>query len=201
MSTSSHHSKITIPNLLTSCCAVSGAAAIVCALAGQLSEAALLILVSLILDRLDGVLARLMHTVSAFGGRLDSHADALSFCAAPAAFLLAIPIGLAEGKALVAITYLLCGLWRLAGQESEAGSVNSSLVGLPTAASACLILSLAALLPFMPADLQGFALVAMPLACAALMLSRFIYPKNGLVTSLLQVTTPIAVILNWMNWK
>lgn len=194
--------KCSVPNFLTSCCAASGFLAIACAYSGRLSVAASLILASLILDRLDGTVARLMHTVSTFGGRLDAHADALSFCAAPAAFLLAMPAGPTREKSLVAIVYLLCGLWRLSSQDAQESSADSSaLIGLPTAASACLILSLAALLPLIPAGLQQSLLLMVPLACGALMLSRFIYPKNGLVTGLLQITTPISVISIWMNWR
>ena len=77
-----------------------------------------LILVSLILDGLDGTLARLLHGQSSFGAELDTFVDLTSFGIAPAVLLYFYPTGGLGGVPvwglLLALVYVMSGTARLA---------------------------------------------------------------------------------------
>ncbi|NOR80596.1 MAG: CDP-diacylglycerol--serine O-phosphatidyltransferase, partial [Methyloprofundus sp.] len=73
-----------LPNLFTTAALFSGFYAIASAISGQYEKAAVLIFVSLVLDGLDGRVARMTNTQSDFGAEYDSMADMISFGAAPA---------------------------------------------------------------------------------------------------------------------
>src|SRR5512135_3102266 len=79
-----------LPNTITLLNLLSGTLAIVYALEGELGFAGLLILVSGIMDFLDGFTARILKAYSDIGKELDSLADVVSFGVAPAfiAFIL-----------------------------------------------------------------------------------------------------------------
>jgi CDP-diacylglycerol--serine O-phosphatidyltransferase len=73
-----------IPNLLTTAALFAGFFAIVQAMNGRFEVAAIAIYVAMVLDGLDGRLARLTHTQSEFGAEYDSLSDMVSFGVAPA---------------------------------------------------------------------------------------------------------------------
>src|SRR6187399_2657040 len=73
-----------LPSLFTTGNLFLGFWAIVRTFHGQYAEAAPLIFWALVLDMLDGRIARMTNTTSEFGGELDSLADAVSFGVAPA---------------------------------------------------------------------------------------------------------------------
>src|SRR5689334_3768014 len=73
-----------LPNLFTTASLFSGFYAIVQAMNGRFETAAIAIFVSMVLDGLDGRIARLTHTQSEFGAQYDSLSDMVSFGAAPA---------------------------------------------------------------------------------------------------------------------
>ena len=73
-----------LPNLLTTCCLFGGFYAIVAAIDGNFGRAAFAIFVAMIFDGLDGRVARLMGTETAFGKEFDSLADMVAFGVAPA---------------------------------------------------------------------------------------------------------------------
>jgi CDP-diacylglycerol--serine O-phosphatidyltransferase len=73
-----------LPNLLTTCCLFSGFYAIVAAIDGNFERAGFAVFVAMIFDGLDGRVARLTSTESAFGKEYDSLADMVSFGLAPA---------------------------------------------------------------------------------------------------------------------
>ncbi|NBS15370.1 MAG: CDP-diacylglycerol--serine O-phosphatidyltransferase [Gammaproteobacteria bacterium] len=72
-----------LPNLLTTAALFSGFYAITSAMNGSFEMAAELIFIAMILDGLDGRVARLTNTQSAFGAEYDSMADMVSFGVAP----------------------------------------------------------------------------------------------------------------------
>ena len=72
-----------LPNLLTTCCLFGGFYAIVAAIDGNFERAAIAIFVAMIFDGLDGRVARLMGTETAFGKEFDSLADMVAFGIAP----------------------------------------------------------------------------------------------------------------------
>jgi len=73
-----------LPNLFTTAALFAGFFAIVQAMQGDFERAAMAIFVAMVLDGLDGRVARLTHTQSAFGAEYDSLSDMVSFGAAPA---------------------------------------------------------------------------------------------------------------------
>jgi CDP-diacylglycerol--serine O-phosphatidyltransferase len=73
-----------LPNLFTTAALFSGFYAIVQAMNGRFEQAAVAIFVAMVLDGLDGRVARLTHTQSEFGAQYDSLSDMVSFGAAPA---------------------------------------------------------------------------------------------------------------------
>jgi CDP-diacylglycerol--serine O-phosphatidyltransferase len=94
-----------------------GFAAILLALEGHQDQAVSLLFLAMVLDFLDGALARLAGHGSAFGKELDSLADLISFGVAPAflayqAQVQVAPSLLAIG--LISLTFVFSGAWRLA---------------------------------------------------------------------------------------
>ena len=107
-----------------------------CALAtrGRADVAALLLLTAVLLDSLDGALARTLSATSDFGAELDSLADIVSFGVAPAVLagsLLPEELG-AVGWILI-LVYPLCAAWRLARfNVNSAHSEHGEFAGLPS---------------------------------------------------------------------
>ena len=137
-----------IPNLLTLMALLSGLTAIQMAFNGRFETAVLLILVSAILDMLDGAMARLLDAGSEFGAQLDSLSDFLCFGVAPA-FILYV-WGLDEAGKLGWIATLIyaasCGL-RLARFNSAQAELKRKpkwaklfFSGIPAPAAAGLAL-------------------------------------------------------------
>jgi hypothetical protein len=73
-----------LPNLLTTAALFAGFYAIVQAMTGRFEHAAVAIFVAMVFDGLDGRVARMTRTQSAFGAEYDSLSDMVSFGAAPA---------------------------------------------------------------------------------------------------------------------
>jgi CDP-diacylglycerol--serine O-phosphatidyltransferase len=73
-----------LPNLFTTGCLFAGFYAIVASMAGRFEAAAIAIFIAMIMDGLDGRVARLTNTQSEFGAEYDSLADMVSFGLAPA---------------------------------------------------------------------------------------------------------------------
>jgi CDP-diacylglycerol--serine O-phosphatidyltransferase len=73
-----------LPNLLTTCCLFGGFYAIVASIDGNFERATIAIFAAMIFDGLDGRVARLMGTETAFGKEFDSLADVVAFGLAPA---------------------------------------------------------------------------------------------------------------------
>ena len=73
-----------LPNLFTTAALFAGFYAIVQAMNQRFEQAAVAIFVAMVLDGLDGRVARLTHTQSAFGAEYDSLSDMVCFGAAPA---------------------------------------------------------------------------------------------------------------------
>lgn len=73
-----------LPNLVTTSALFAGFYAIVQAMGGHFDQAATAIFVAMVLDGIDGRVARLTHTQSPFGAEFDSLSDMVSFGAAPA---------------------------------------------------------------------------------------------------------------------
>ena len=72
-----------LPSLFTSASLFGGFYAIIAAIQGRYEAAAIAIIISAILDGLDGRIARFTHTASHFGSEYDSLSDLVAFGVAP----------------------------------------------------------------------------------------------------------------------
>jgi CDP-diacylglycerol--serine O-phosphatidyltransferase len=130
-----------IPNLITTGALFSGFYAIVAAMDGRFHAAAWAIFIALVLDGLDGRIARLTHSTSGFGVQYDSLADLVSFGVAPAllVYLWALKPYHQFGW-VAAFLFVVCGALRLARFNVQQGSIDPRYFnGLPIPAAAMLI--------------------------------------------------------------
>lgn len=167
-----------LPSLLTTGNLFLGFWAIVRSLNGQYGEAAVLVGWAIVLDMLDGRIARLTGTTTEFGGELDSLADAISFGVAPALLAYLWGFGsLPRAGWIVAFLFVMCGVFRLARFNVQRHSVDGRFfVGLPIPMAAA---QLAALVHFDPQPItlksQAALVVALVFTLALLMVSTVRY--------------------------
>jgi CDP-diacylglycerol--serine O-phosphatidyltransferase len=130
-----------LPNLLTTGAMFAGFFAVVSGMSGEFHNACVAILVAMFLDGLDGRVARLTNTQSAFGAEYDSLSDMLAFGVAPA--LICFSWALSElGKLgwAVAFIYVACAALRLARFNVQQGSTDKRFfVGLASPSAAGLV--------------------------------------------------------------
>lgn len=125
-----------LPGAITLGNVLAGFSAILLASTEKTYLAAVLILAAGILDGLDGRVARLTGTTSSFGEQLDSLADAVSFCVAPAVLAFHLGVGgLGRFGWGVCFLFAACGVIRLARFNSFART-HHDFIGLPTPAAA-----------------------------------------------------------------
>jgi CDP-diacylglycerol--serine O-phosphatidyltransferase len=167
-----------LPSLFTTGNLFLGFWAIVKAFDGNYADAAPLIAGAIVLDMLDGRIARMTGTTSEFGGELDSLADAISFGVAPA--LLAYRWALDDVPRvgwLAAFLFAMCGVLRLARFNVQKQVVDSRyFVGLPIPAAAGQVIAVVAFAPTSAESrLQGLFAIALVVSLAFLMVSTVRY--------------------------
>ncbi len=144
-----------LPNLFTTIALFAGFFAIVQAMNGHFEQSALAIFVAMVFDGLDGRVARLTHTQSAFGAEYDSLSDMVSFGVAPALVIYVwalkdfsaaqnIPwLGswlTAKLGWVAAFIYCACAALRLARFNTNIDVVDKRYFqGLPSPAAAALV--------------------------------------------------------------
>lgn len=172
-----------LPNLFTTGNLLCGFSSVVAAINEQYIQAAVAILIAVGLDFLDGKVARLTNSASAFGVEYDSLADLLSFGMAPGLLLYAWtlhafgPLGW-----LAAFLFVICGALRLARFNVQAASAQKyTFTGLPIPAAAGVVASAVLLgrqlygdLHIIEAERPLFLMLAV-YALAFLMISTFRY--------------------------
>ncbi len=140
-----------LPNLFTTACLFSGFFAIVSALHGRFESAAVAVFIAMIMDTLDGRVARMTNTTSAFGAEYDSLADMVSFGVAPALIMYEwalrhmSTLGWAPAKLgwLAAFVYVAATALRLARFNTQLGSADKRFfVGLPCPSAAAIAVGL-----------------------------------------------------------
>ena len=126
-----------LPNLLTTGALFAGFSAIVQSTKGNFELAAILIFVAMVLDGLDGRVARMTNTTSEFGIQYDSLSDMVSFGLAPALVLYEWSLH-SMGKIgwLVAFIYAVATALRLARFNTHAADEKSFFQGLPSPSAA-----------------------------------------------------------------
>jgi CDP-diacylglycerol--serine O-phosphatidyltransferase len=130
-----------LPNLFTLAALFGGFYAVVMAMNGRFDLAAVGVFSAMVLDSLDGRVARMTNTQSAFGEQMDSLSDMVSFGAAPAliAYEWALK-GLGRWGWIAAFVYCACAALRLARFNVNTGTVDKRYFqGLPSPAAAALV--------------------------------------------------------------
>ena len=131
-----------LPNLFTLAALFGGFYGIVMAINGRYDLAAYGIFAAMVLDSLDGRVARMTNTQSAFGEQMDSLSDMVSFGAAPAliAYLWALK-GLGRWGWIAAFLYCACAALRLARFNVNTAVVDKRFFqGMPSPAAAALVI-------------------------------------------------------------
>ncbi len=175
-----------LPNLFTTGALFAGFYAIVAAINSRYGAAAIAVFVALLLDGLDGRVARMTNTQSAFGAEYDSLSDMVSFGLAPAlvmyewALVYMKPMGWFWGQIgwLAAFFFAASTALRLARFNTRIASQDKRFFqGLPSPAAAALLMSMIWMwhdLDFAGEDLKIPALL-LTITAGALMVSNLTY--------------------------
>lgn len=130
-----------LPNLFTTAALFSGFFAIVQAMQGSFEKAAMAIFIAMVLDGLDGRVARMTRTQSAFGAEYDSLSDMVSFGVAPALVIYEWALtGMGRLGWIAAFIYCACAALRLARFNTTLEVMDKRYFqGLPSPAAAALV--------------------------------------------------------------
>jgi CDP-diacylglycerol--serine O-phosphatidyltransferase len=140
-----------LPNLFTTAALFAGFYAIVAAINDRYGAAAIAVFIALVLDGLDGRVARMTNTQSAFGAQYDSLSDMVSFGLAPAlvmyewALVYMKPLGWPWGQIgwLAAFFFAASTALRLARYNTRIASQDKRFFqGLPCPSAAALLMSM-----------------------------------------------------------
>ncbi|WP_415883285.1 CDP-diacylglycerol--serine O-phosphatidyltransferase [Neptuniibacter sp. QD34_54] len=133
-----------LPNLFTTGALFSGFYAIVASMNGHFENAAIAIFVSMVLDGLDGRVARMTNTSSAFGAEYDSLADMVSFGVAPSLVVFSWVLDdIGKLGWFAAFIYVAGAALRLARFNTQIGSTDKRyFIGLPSPAAAAAVAGL-----------------------------------------------------------
>ena len=177
-----------LPNLFTLAALFGGFYAVVMAMNGRFDLSATGIFCAMVLDSLDGRVARMTNTQSAFGEQMDSLSDMVSFGAAPAliAYIWALK-DLGRWGWIAAFVYCACAALRLARFNVNTAVVDKRYFqGLPSPAAAALVAGLIWLMTeldirpgFIPASLAWVSWVNV----AWLMFAMTLYAGLTMVTN------------------
>src|SRR3989338_819245 len=132
-----------LPNLFTISALFAGFYAVVAALKGHFDNAAIGIFIAMVMDSLDGRVARLTNTQTGFGAQLDSLSDMVSFGLAPALVVYSLSLSLL-GKSgwLAAFIYAVAVALRLARFNTQLHRSDKRYFrGFPCPAAAAIIAS------------------------------------------------------------
>lgn len=175
-----------LPNLFTTGALFAGFYAIIAAMNGRFEVAAIAIFLAGLLDGLDGRVARLTNTQSAFGAEYDSLSDMVSFGVAPAlvVYLWSLvhlrEVSVLMGKLgwLAAFVYATATALRLARFNTQIGVADKRYFqGLASPAAAAVVMG--AVWFCESYDIEGvdvtYAALLLTVAAGALMVSRFSY--------------------------
>jgi CDP-diacylglycerol--serine O-phosphatidyltransferase len=137
-----------LPNLITTAALFAGFYGIVAATQDKFEQACVAIFIAMILDALDGRVARMTNTQTEFGAEYDSLADMGSFCLAPALVMYEwslsslVNVSFTFGKLgwLAAFLYVASGALRLARFNTKASNTDKRYFqGLPSPAAAAVV--------------------------------------------------------------
>ncbi|GMQ91370.1 MAG: CDP-diacylglycerol--serine O-phosphatidyltransferase [Gammaproteobacteria bacterium] len=203
-----------LPNLFTTAGLFAGFYAIVQAMNDNFIHAAIAIFIALLMDGMDGRIARWTHTESDFGAEYDSLADMVSFGLAPALVIYSWALSdLGKLGSLTAFLFAVCAALRLARFNTQHGVTDKRFFrGLPSPAAAVFVGSLVWVLQsymnqgvvFDTALLDAVAIIATLLA-GGLMVSNIHYHSfkelnlKGRVSFVSILGVPLVIVLIMLN--
>jgi len=192
-----------IPCLVTAANITAGFTAIVLAANGRFDRAVYMMVLAIVLDMLDGRIARLLGATSEFGRQMDSFSDAISFGVAPALLAwLAILHHLEALGIVIALVYIFSGLYRLARFNllSDAHTKAQRTMGVPIPIGASYLMAVV----MMRDQLPPIAAATIVLLMAAGMATRWRLPDLkgvGPVTAMLCLgIVNYLTFIAWPNW-
>ena len=165
-----------LPNLFTLGGLFGGFYAMVMAIDGRFENAAIGVFCAMVLDSLDGRVARMTNTQSAFGEQMDSLSDMVSFGAAPALIVYVWALStLGRWGWIAAFVYCACAALRLARFNVNTAVVDKRFFqGLPSPAAAALVAGFIWLMT--EADIDGqdvrWIAFALTLYCGLMMVTN-----------------------------
>ena len=167
-----HRGIYLLPNLLTTGALFAGFYSIVAALKGYFDIAAISVFFAMILDTLDGRVARLTNTQTAFGAEYDSLSDMVAFGIAPALVIYSWSLSrLGKFGWLIAFVYAAATALRLARFNTQLHDEDKQYFqGLPCPAAAGVVAGMV-WLGFVY-DIEGF-FIAIPAAVITFMVAAF----------------------------
>ena len=168
-----------LPNLFTTAAMFAGFFAIISAINGRFETAAIAIFVAMILDGLDGRVARLTNTQSAFGVEYDSLSDMVSFGVAPGLIMYLWGFSdLGKFGLFAAFVHTAGGALRLARFNTQVGNEDKLFFqGLPSPSAAAILAGFIWVctdFDYHPEALKYFALI-LTIGTGLLMVSNFRY--------------------------
>ena len=188
--------KAFVPNFITLLNLLSGGIAVIFAVKGDLSTAALFVFFGIFFDFFDGFLARKLNVSSEMGLQLDSLADLVTSGLAPALVLVnLIELSILPSQdancflPYLGLLVLLCSAYRLA-KFNISTEQSQFFIGLPTPANTLLIMSLPLILDYQNSDSYN-----------ALILNPFFLVVVTLLSSFL-LNAPVKLIaLKFKTWN
>lgn len=183
-----------IPSLLTVGNLFLGVIAIILVFNEKPDTAAMMVLIAMLLDGVDGRVARALNVQSEFGKELDSLSDVISFGVAPAFIMYVVAFQELNPAFAWIVTALfpICGALRLA-RFNVISSAPGYFIGLPIPAAGGVLATLA----LFKDDIYVSVLLASTLVLSILMVSTIKYPnfkKVGIPKSAVWVV-PIVVVV------
>ena len=135
-----------LPSLFTSANLVAGILSIILSIENEFTPAAWAIILSMLMDMIDGRVARWTKTTSSFGIEFDSLADLVAFGVAPSILMYQMMLHTMHRPGIaIAVFYALCGALRLArfNTKAQGGEPTTHFLGLPIPAGAGILASFA----------------------------------------------------------
>lgn len=131
-----------LPNLFTTACLFSGFYAVVASMGGRYEAAVIAVFIAMIMDGLDGRVARLTNTQTDFGAQYDSLADMVSFGVAPSLVMYTWSLNhLGKLGWLAAFVYTAAAALRLARFNTQVGVADKRYFqGLASPAAAATLM-------------------------------------------------------------
>ncbi|MFA6240669.1 MAG: CDP-diacylglycerol--serine O-phosphatidyltransferase [Candidatus Hydrogenedentales bacterium] len=167
-----------------------GIASIFAAIEGHYEKAAYLIFAGIVMDMLDGSVAKMTKSVSEFGKQLDSLCDVVTFGVAPAVLIFTVYLPeevnlVSRTGAVMAIIYAICTALRLARFNVYQSEIREYFIGLPSPAAAATVGSFVLFTEYFEMKVAFWVLGPLTLSLAYMMVSTLRYPKDKMKSMVL----------------